>query len=88
MYRNLLKKDFPTLTSQEIMKKAGERWKASPPKLKNKFILHAAKERAMQNYNSAQLPPSSVNYINIFEENAEDAIEILFDEIISSDSYT
>ncbi|GET50516.1 uncharacterized protein OCT59_001766 [Rhizophagus irregularis] len=88
MYRNFLKKEFPTLTPQEIMRKAGERWRASPPKLKNSFILHATKERAMQNYHSAQLPPSSVNYINIFEENAEDAIEILFNEIISSDSYT
>lgn len=89
MYKDILKKDFPTLSPQEIMKKAGERWRVSPPQLKNSFIMYASKKKTIQNYDSAQLPPSSVNYINIFEENAEDVgVELLFNELIRSDSYT
>ncbi|RGB39127.1 hypothetical protein C1646_754895 [Rhizophagus diaphanus] len=88
MYQNILKKDFPTLKSKEIMKKVAERWRASPLHLKNSFTLYAAKDNTMKNYNSGQLPPSSVNYINIFE-NAEDVnIEFLFNEIIRPDSST
>src|SRR5688572_10014558 len=88
MYKNMLKEAFPTLSPQDIMKKAGERWRASPPYLKNSFIMYANESRTMQNYDLAQptVPcPSSTIMINssIEEENESARLEKLFYDYVN-----
>lgn len=91
MYKTILKEESPTLSPQDIMKKAGERWRTSSPYLKNSFIMYAADKRTIQNYDSAQptLPYASTIMINSsVKEDGESSLKKLFDDFINFESYT
>lgn len=97
MYNNILKEEFPTSTPQEIMKKAGERWRASTPSLKNLFIMYASERQKMQNYDSAHPPPSFVNVFDTNKKEEEEGnlkdchhpvdVDACFDLYVRPDSY-
>jgi hypothetical protein len=81
-YKKILVKDYPNLSPQKRMAKAGELWRSLPNQLKNSFIEYANDYRIL---NSIQ-PKSAVISKPPVKKNAEKDLELvmIFDDLSSN----
>ncbi|PKC56838.1 hypothetical protein RhiirA1_499852 [Rhizophagus irregularis] len=79
-YKKMLVKDYPNLSPQERMAKAGELWRSLPNELKNSFIEYANDYRIL---NSIQ-PTSSVIPELLLEKKKDLGLVMIFDDLSSN----